>query len=157
MTWLLVNIVKFSFMTTNDKSIPILMSVRDVDECNDYFLMIKSDLYERFVHFWTRHQRFTKTCDPTTFSRVFIVDGHQKANRLICQYKDVFDNTIPELGPVQMGCLYSPLRKGMLFIYLSDLNSFAYARSFSKRPSEGSLQKLRWFYDSRKNDRFFRS
>ncbi|CAF1470356.1 unnamed protein product [Adineta ricciae] len=111
MTWLLVNIVKFSFMTTNDKSIAIPMSVRDVDECNDYFLMIKSDLYEKFVKFWTRHQRFTKTCDPATCSRVFIVDGHQKANRLICQHKDIFDNTIPELGPVQMGCLYSPLRK----------------------------------------------
>ncbi|CAF4744132.1 unnamed protein product [Rotaria sp. Silwood2] len=98
-------------MTTNEKSISIPMSVRDIDECNDYFLMIKSDLYEKFVNFWARHQRFTRTCDPVTCSRVFIVDGHQKANRLICQYKHVLDYTIPELGSVQMGCLYSPLRK----------------------------------------------
>ncbi|UJR12598.1 hypothetical protein I4U23_016773 [Adineta vaga] len=111
MAWLLINVVKFFFMTTNEKSITIPMSARDVDECNDFFLMIKSDLYEKFVNFWTRHQRFTRTCDPATCSRVFIVDGHQKANRLICQHKNVFDNTIPELGSVQVGCLYTPLRK----------------------------------------------
>jgi hypothetical protein len=118
MTWLLVNTVKFIFMTTNEKAVCIPMSVRDVDECNDYFLMIKSGLYKNFVAFWTEHQRFTRRCDPTTCSKVFIVDGHQKASRLICQYKDVFDNTIPELGPVQMGCLFSPLRKGNLHIYV---------------------------------------
>lgn len=88
------------------------MSVRDVAECNEYFLTIKSELYRSFVAFWTDHRRFTRRCDPTTCSKIFIVDGHQKANRLICQYKNVFDNTIPELGPVQVGCLYSPLRKG---------------------------------------------
>jgi hypothetical protein len=106
-------------MTTNEKSISLPMSVRDVDECNDYFLMIKSDLYEKFVNFWTRHQRFTRTCDPVTCSKVFIVDGHQKANRLICQYKNVSDNSIPELGSVQMGCFYSPLRRGKLFVHLN--------------------------------------
>lgn len=114
MTWLIINIAKFIFMTSSDKVVGIPMSVRDIDECLDYFLKIKCKLYENFVGFWTHHQRFTKRCDPDTCSKVFIVDGHQKANRLICQYKDVFDNTIPELGPVQIGCLYSPLRKGLL-------------------------------------------
>jgi hypothetical protein len=113
-TWLVINIIKFIFMTTNEKSVTIPMSVRDVNECNDYFLAIKFELYKHFVNFWTQHQRFTRRCDPVTCSKVFIVDGHQKANRLVCQYKDVFDNSIPELGPVQMGCLYSPLRKGKL-------------------------------------------
>ncbi|CAF1624999.1 unnamed protein product [Rotaria magnacalcarata] len=111
MTWLLINIVKFLFMTTNQKFSNIPMSVRDVDECNDYFSKIQPELYKNFVGFWTQHQRFTKRCNPTTCSKVFIVDGHQKANRLVCQYKDVFDNSIYELGPVQMGCLHSPLRK----------------------------------------------
>jgi hypothetical protein len=114
MTWLLINIVKFLFMTTNEKIVTIPMAVRDADECNSYFLAIKLELYKHFVNFWSQHQRFTKRCDPATCSKVFIVDGHQKANRLVCQYKDVFDNTIPELGPIQMGCLYSPLRKGKL-------------------------------------------
>jgi hypothetical protein len=113
MTWLLINIVKFIFMTTNEKIATVPMSVRDIEECNDYFLMIKCELYKHFVGFWTQHKRFTKRCDPATCSKVFIVDGHQKANRLVCQYKDVFDNSISELGPVQMGCLYSPLRKGI--------------------------------------------
>ncbi|CAF4613757.1 unnamed protein product, partial [Rotaria socialis] len=111
MTWLLINVVKFLFMTTNQKVSNIPMSVRDVDECNDYFSKIQLELYKNFVGFWTQHQRFTKRCNPTTCSKVFIVDGHQKANRLVCQYKDVFDNSIYELGPVQMGCLHSPLRK----------------------------------------------
>ncbi len=111
-------------MTTNEKIISIPMSIRDVDECNNYFLTVKSELYKTFVRFWTQHQRFTRTCDPITCSKVFIVDGHQKANRLVCQYKNVFDNTIPELGPVQMGCSYSPLRKGKLFICSNMPNLF---------------------------------
>lgn len=115
MSWLIINIVKFIFMTTNEKVVRIPMSVRDIDECNDYFLSIKSDLYKNFVGFWTQHKRFTKTCDPNTCSKVFIVDGHQKANRLVCQYKNVFDHSISELGAVQMGCLYSPLRKGRIY------------------------------------------
>ena len=100
------------------------MSVRDVDECSPYFLTIKDDLYKHFVGFWTNHQRFTKRCDPDTCSKVFIVDGHQKASRLICQFKNVFDSTIPELGPVQVGCLFSPLRKGIFLTRKKDKISF---------------------------------
>lgn len=99
-------------MTTKESTLPVPMSVRDAKEFNDYFLTIKLDLYKNFVGFWTHHQRFTKRWDPVTCSKVFVVDGHQKANRLICQYKNIFDDTISELGSVQMGCLYSPLRKG---------------------------------------------
>ncbi|CAF2038505.1 unnamed protein product [Rotaria magnacalcarata] len=83
MVWLLLNIAKFIFMTTSQDFFTIPMSVWDTDECNDYFLNIKDDLYKHFVNFWTQHQRFTKKCDPATCSKVFIVDGHQKANRLI--------------------------------------------------------------------------
>jgi len=112
MTWLIINIAKFIFMTTDQNMIAVPMSIRDMSECNEYFLAIKINLYKHFVGFWTHHQRFTKKCDLGTCSKVFIVDGHQKANRLICQYKNVFDDTISELGLVQMGCLYSPLRRG---------------------------------------------
>lgn len=101
-------------MTTQEKFIRIPVSLRDVDECNDYFLTIKCELYQNFVAFWTQHQRFSRTCDPQSCSKVFIVDGHQKANRLVCQFKNVFDSTIPEMGSVQVGCMYSPLRKGAL-------------------------------------------
>jgi hypothetical protein len=114
MTWMILNIIRFVFMTTREKVITIPTSVRDIDECNDYFLMIKGEIYQNFVSFWTQHQRFSRTCSSQTCSRVFIVDGHQKANRLVCQFKNVFDSTIPEMGSVQVGCLYSPLRKGPL-------------------------------------------
>jgi hypothetical protein len=121
MTWLIINIAKFTFMTTKQNVVAVPISVRDAQECNNYFLDVKLDLYKHFVGFWTQHQRFTKRCDPITCSKVFVVDGHQKANRLICQYKNVFDDTIPEFGLVQMGCLYSPLRKGIFaFINLSN-------------------------------------
>ncbi|CAF2158500.1 unnamed protein product [Rotaria magnacalcarata] len=102
MVWLLANITKFIFMTTKETRFTILMPVHDIDECADYFLNIKDDLYKLFVDFWTQHQRFTTSCDPVTCSRVIVVDGHQKANRLVCQYKDVFDSTRSELGPVQL-------------------------------------------------------
>lgn len=113
MSWLILNIVKFIFMTTNERIINVPMAVRDIDECNEYFFKMKSEMYKQFVGFWTQHHRFTKRCDSATCSKVFIVDGHQKANRLICQYKDVFDDSISELGIVQTGCLHSPLRRGM--------------------------------------------
>ena len=122
MSWLIINTVKFIFMTTNEKVVRIPMSVRDIDECNDYFFSIKSDLYKNFVGFWTQHKRFTKKCDPNTCSKVFIVDGHQKANRLVYQYKNVFDYSILELGPVQMGCLYSPMRKAVVYQFKSILS-----------------------------------
>ncbi len=99
-------------MTTNENIVNIPLSVRDIDECTNYFLTIKYELYKNFVGFWTQYQRFTKNCDPDTCSKIFIVDGHQKASRLICQFKNVFDCSISEMGPVQMGCLCSPLRKG---------------------------------------------
>ncbi|CAF2033232.1 unnamed protein product [Rotaria magnacalcarata] len=100
MVWLLANITKFIFMTTKETCFTILMSVRDIDECTDYFLNIKDDLYKLFVGLWTQHQRFMTSCDQVTRSRVFVVNGHQKANRLVCQYKDVFDSTTSELGIV---------------------------------------------------------
>lgn len=66
------------------------MSVRDTDECNSYFLEIKNDFYKAFARFWTRHRRFIRKYNPDTSSKIFVVDGHQKANRLVCQYKNAF-------------------------------------------------------------------
>jgi hypothetical protein len=76
--------------------------VRDINECNDYFSMINEELHKNFVEFWTQHQRFTKSCDPDTCSKLFIVDGHQKSNRLICKYENVFDRFMFEMGPAKV-------------------------------------------------------
>lgn len=51
MNWLLINIIKFFFMTTNTNIVNIPMAVRDIDECNDYFLLIKDEMYKNFVCF----------------------------------------------------------------------------------------------------------
>ena len=104
---------KFLFMTTDETCVIVPMSVRNVEEYSEYFLQIKDNRYECFVTFWTEHERFSRKCSPDTCSKVFVVDGHQKANRSICQYENVFDSTIPEMGPVQTGCLFSPLRDSM--------------------------------------------
>ena len=125
MTWIILNIIRFVFMTTKERVVTIPISVRDIDACNSYFLMIKDELYRNFVAFWTQHQRFSKTCHSDTCSKVFIVDGHQKANRLVCQFKNVFDCTISEMGSVQVGCLYSPLRRGIV-ITITLMNSHLY-------------------------------
>lgn len=143
MTWLLINIAKFIFMTTNEKVVEIPMSTRDIDQCTEYFLKINPHLYQSFVQFWSQHQRFTRKCDKDMCSRVFIVDGHQKANRLVCQYKNVFDCSISELGPVQMGCLYSPLRKCMfatLHLHSCQLDYIARERGFS-------LESCHWVFE----------
>lgn len=129
MTWIILNIIRFVFMTPKKTVVTIPVSVRDIEECNSYFLMIKDELYRNFVAFWTQHQRFSRTCHSHTCSRVFIVDGHQKANRLVCQFKNVFDCSISEMGSVQVGCLYSPLRKGTL-VTIDPMNSHIHFYGF---------------------------
>ncbi|CAF4153705.1 unnamed protein product [Rotaria magnacalcarata] len=135
MVWLLANITKFIFMTTKETCFTILMSVRDIDECTDYFLNIKDDLYKLFVGFWTQHRRFMTSCDQVTRSRVFVVNGHQKANRLVCQYKDVFDSTTSELGLVY--CQHHQPSK-----LISNLNTTTSAYKTDQENKETALDKL---------------
>ncbi len=51
MSWLIINIIRFIFMTTNERLVNVPLSVRDIDECNDFFLTIKDELYKNFVGF----------------------------------------------------------------------------------------------------------
>ncbi|UJR24362.1 hypothetical protein I4U23_005739 [Adineta vaga] len=85
-------------MTTNDKIVQIPMSVRDIDECNPYFLLIKNDLYKNFVVFGQIINGLRKNA---------ILKRAQKFLLLMVIKKpiDWF------ASPIQMGCLYSPLRR----------------------------------------------
>ncbi|CAF0811849.1 unnamed protein product [Didymodactylos carnosus] len=75
-----------------------------------YFKRYYEYLYSLFTSFWTRHQTISKACDPEKCSRVFITDGHRKANRFVCAQQDVFDFQIPEMGGVVTGCSETPRR-----------------------------------------------
>jgi hypothetical protein len=76
-----------------------------------YFEESSSYWYHLFVVFWSRHKQVVNLCDQSTCSRCIITDGHQKPRRLICHADNVVDNTIPEMGPVIIGCPYPPLRQ----------------------------------------------
>ncbi|CAF1030466.1 unnamed protein product [Didymodactylos carnosus] len=63
-----------------------------------------------FVAFWTRHKFISfKQCDEHC-SRVFVSDGHQKADRLVCSFNNVCEVSIDELGPILLGCPETPTR-----------------------------------------------
>ena len=81
------------------------------DSRDIYFEESSSYWYHLFVVFWSRHQNITNTCDVNTCSKCIITDGHQKPKRLICQADNVVDITIPEMGPITIGCPYPPLRQ----------------------------------------------
>ena len=76
-----------------------------------YFEQSASYWYHLFVAFWSRHKKIPNSCVANTCSKCIITDGHQKPRRLICHANDVVDTTIPEIGPIIVGCPYPPLRQ----------------------------------------------
>ncbi|CAF1560144.1 unnamed protein product, partial [Didymodactylos carnosus] len=112
MLWLYYSLINFTFMTTDDIQFKIPSSLLDSDDTDLYFEETKENLYKKFVHLWTNHHKFTKKCDAHC-STVFVVDGHQKANRLVCKFRDVYDKSIPEFGinGIQIGCPNTPMRQ----------------------------------------------
>ncbi|CAF0889865.1 unnamed protein product [Didymodactylos carnosus] len=110
--WLFNSLAKFEFMTTSNEEMNIPSSLWDKEQRNQYLEENKDKFYEQFVSTWTRHSHFTRTCGADC-SKIFILDGHQKANRLVCKYRNIYDHTIPEFEPtgIQIGCPYTPVRK----------------------------------------------
>jgi hypothetical protein len=70
-------------------------------------------IYHLFTHFWSRHGLLSEcNCKPDQCSRVLVVDGHQKARRIVCAYEGVMSLVNQdELGPCRRGCPYAPTRR----------------------------------------------
>lgn len=68
--------------------------------------------YELFVKFWSHHDKVQMCqCQPKNQCMLnFVFDTHMKAHRLVCAYTNSCDESIPELGPVAVGCPRMPLR-----------------------------------------------
>ena len=61
-----------------------------------------------FVYLWTNHRTLIGSCGEHC-SKCLIVDGHQKARRRICAYKDVKVET-EEIKELLIGCCRTPIR-----------------------------------------------
>jgi hypothetical protein len=112
--WLIYQTIHFQLMLGKSFGTKHLVAVprsSQPDVRDVYFEELSSYLYHLFVVFWSRHKNITNVCQPGTCSRCLVTDGHQKPKRLICRVNDVVDKTIPEMGPVIIGCPYAPLRR----------------------------------------------
>ncbi len=88
-----------------------LVSVPRLLQSDSHDLYFEQSSLYWFVVFWSRHKKISNLCDVNICSKCIIADGHQKSKRLICQADNVVDTTIPEMGPVIIGCPYPPLRQ----------------------------------------------
>ena len=109
--WMLWQLIHFEFMLGNS-SIVSMPSSLDRIAIDDHFEMSSGWWYHLFTVFWSRHACVPSIqCNPTICSRVVITDGHQKTRRLVCQFSEMVDTSIVEMGPIQTGCPLAPLRR----------------------------------------------
>ncbi|CAF0963979.1 unnamed protein product [Didymodactylos carnosus] len=114
MNWLTYQLARFVFMLTDNNCCHIPSSFDSKVEKDQYFLKYFEIFYSIFVGFWSRHKVLTEKgltkCKVDTCSKVFISDGHQKANRSVCAFDNICDISIPELGPILVGCCGTPMK-----------------------------------------------
>ena len=109
--WMLWQLIHFELMLGNS-CIVCLPSSLDRTAVDDHFEKSSGWWYHLFTVFWSRHGCVPGIrCNSTVCSRVIITDGHQKTRRLVCQFREMVDNTIVEMGPMQTGCPLAPLRR----------------------------------------------
>ncbi|CAM4980562.1 unnamed protein product, partial [Rotaria socialis] len=69
-------------------------------------------IFHIFTVFWSNHRMLNGIkCKEKLCSRVMLIDGHQKCQRIICQFENLINMNHPEMGPVVQGCPYAPNRK----------------------------------------------
>ena len=62
--------------------------------------------------FWSNHHMLNGIkCKEELCSCVMLIDGHQKCQRVICQFENLTNMNHPEMGPVVQGCPYAPNRR----------------------------------------------
>ncbi|CAF3892125.1 unnamed protein product [Rotaria sp. Silwood1] len=108
--WMKYELCRFRFMLGKETLIKLPYSFEP--KLRDYYFESNFDyFYHLFVTFWTRHKHVQTSCDSKICSKVMITDGHSKPRRLICSYDDIVDNSIEEMGPINIGCPFTPIRK----------------------------------------------
>ncbi|CAF4533974.1 unnamed protein product, partial [Didymodactylos carnosus] len=114
MNWLTYQLGRFVFMLTDNNCSHIPSSFDSKVEKDQYFSKYFEAFYSIFVGFWSRHKVLTEKgltkCKVDTCSQVFISDGHQKASRSVCVFDNICDISIPELGPILVGCCGTPMK-----------------------------------------------
>ncbi|CAF1209648.1 unnamed protein product [Didymodactylos carnosus] len=115
--WFIFELLRFIFTTTQEKIFEIPTGYQTTEQ-PQYYRQYNDLLYSRFVLFWSHHKKISNKCNQDC-STVFLTDGHQKPNRKICNFENVCDISIPELGPCLIGCAESPVRGlSMIAIFL---------------------------------------
>ena len=109
--WMLWQIIHYELMLSKSCVVSVPSSL-DRTAIDDHFERSSGWWYHLFSVFWSRHNCLPSvSCDSSTCSRVIITDGHQKTRRLVCQFNELIDDTIVEMGPMQTGCPLAPLRR----------------------------------------------
>ena len=83
-----------------------------------YYEINANFFYELFVKFWSHHNQ-VQGCQCQSKGQCmlnFVFDTHMKAHRLVCAYTGSCDESIPELGPVAVGCPRVPLRSSSFIL-----------------------------------------
>ncbi|CAF1404370.1 unnamed protein product [Adineta steineri] len=110
-TWIWFEICRYLFFMTNFHTIQIPDIIQRLSH-NMYFEANASFFYETFIKFWSRHGQI-EGCQcraKDTCMLNFVFDTHMKAHRLVCAYTSSCDESVPEMGPVAVGCPRPPLR-----------------------------------------------
>ncbi|CAF0949277.1 unnamed protein product [Didymodactylos carnosus] len=107
--YIIYETMRMVFMLTDSTKYPIPRTLTDKQVKDTYFRTHNDYFYSLFTAFWTRHKTLSKTCS-TNCSKVFLVDGHRKAHRFVCQQENVCDLSTEEMGAVHVGCPETPLR-----------------------------------------------
>ncbi|CAF3990939.1 unnamed protein product [Rotaria sordida] len=109
--YILWELARFELMIGNEAQVLLPLSLSPTSRSSflegflDYY-------YSLFVLFWSRHQYVsTIKCDKRICSKIALCDGHQKCGRIVCAYTDIVDVSIPETGPVNIGCPYASMRR----------------------------------------------
>jgi hypothetical protein len=114
--WVLWLLIHFDLMLGNSciVSIPSLLNRTVID---DHFEKSSGWWYHLFTVLWSRHHVDNMAVFPASDAiQRFALEPWsptviEKTGRLVCQFREMVDNTIVEMGPIETGCLLAPLRR----------------------------------------------
>jgi hypothetical protein len=84
-----------------------------VNELDSFISSLKSYMFVHFVEKWSGSYH-KENCHDENCSRILVVDGNHKVNRLKCAFKKK-SHYVKEVGEVETGCLNTP-KRGSYFL-----------------------------------------